>query len=53
MVNISFVPSDGGFSEDDMPEYVESDDSKITVKSGFMRINEEEFLELSKPKITK
>lgn len=39
--------------EDDMPEYVESDDSKITVKSGFMRINEEEFLELSKPKITK
>ena len=39
--------------EDDVPEYGESDDSKITVKQGLNRITEEEFLELSKPKITK
>lgn len=39
--------------EDDVPEYGESDGSKITVQSGLKRITEEEFLELSKPKITK
>ena len=39
--------------EDDVPEYGESDSSKITVKPGLNRITEEEFLELSKPKITK
>ena len=39
--------------EDDVPEYGESDGSEITVQSGLKRITEEEFLELSKPKITK
>ena len=39
--------------EDDVHEYGESDGSKITVKPGLKRITEEEFLELSKPKITK
>ena len=39
--------------EDNVPEYGESDGSKITVKQGLNRITEEEFLELSKPKITK
>ncbi|WP_294966387.1 tail fiber assembly protein [uncultured Gilliamella sp.] len=39
--------------EDDVPEYGESDGSKITVKSGLNRITKKEFLELSKPKITK
>ncbi|WP_276895289.1 tail fiber assembly protein [Frischella perrara] len=39
--------------EDDVPEYRESEGSEITVQSGLKRITEEEFLELSKPKITK
>lgn len=39
--------------EDDVPEHGESEGSEITVKSGLNRITEEEFLELSKPKITK
>ena len=39
--------------EDDVPEYGESEGSKITVKLGLNRITEEEFLALSKPKITK
>lgn len=39
--------------EDDVPEYGASDGSKITVKPGLNRITEEEFLEISKPKITK
>lgn len=39
--------------EKSVPEYGESDSSKITVKQGLKRITKKEFLELSKPKITK